>query len=509
MAEIGAVINKAYRITEKIDGSETSGFYLAKDIKNKKSRYAVKEIRKTDDQANQLYINSAIREANAIKENGFPAFPRIVDVCDEEDALYLVREYIDGKTLEEVVKKEGPRPEEKVTEWALELCDALAYLHNLPQPIIYRSLKPSKIIINPDGKLMLLNYDMARDIDPEQANRAAAADKNGFMAPEQLFGQSDERSDIYALGATLRCLLTGVFPVVGEDVSYDAVYEEKKISKNMIRVIDRCTSYYADERFQSCEELRAAITGERVARFEDDMPDRRRTVGIILKTAAVILVVGALIAAYFIFGNSSASPNGSPDATYTQLTTVPKVVGKTYEDAKQVLIIAGLQCERVDAYHPKVKRGIVYSQDIKPNQALEKGAVVKLKVSLGPQPTEPPPPPTETEPAPTEAYRSSRSSSSASSYSYSDDSDDNSADSAASQAEAPDNANSTPAPDNANSAPAPDNANSTPAPDNNSGNNNTPSPDNNSGGANSTPAPDNNGGASSQAEPDNSSSSGE
>ena len=118
MAEIGAVINKAYRITERIDRSATSNFYLAEDVKTGK-RCAVKEIRKTDDKANQLYISGLIQEAKSIKENSSPAFPRIIDVCEEKDAIYIVREYIEGKTLEELVQKEGPQPEDKVMGWAL------------------------------------------------------------------------------------------------------------------------------------------------------------------------------------------------------------------------------------------------------------------------------------------------------------------------------------------------------------------------------------------------------
>ncbi|WP_407384830.1 protein kinase domain-containing protein [Ruminococcus sp.] len=468
MAEIGTVINHAYRITERIDRNATSDVYLAKDIKKKDARYAVKEIIKTDDKANRLYINGLIQEANTIKEDSYPAFPRIVDVCDEEHAVYLVREYIEGKTLDQIVAKEGPQPEEKVMGWALELCDALAYLHNLPMPIIYRRLKPSKIIVNPDGKLTVLNYDMARDMDPAQADRAVAADKNGFMAPEQLFGQSDERSDIYALGATLRYLLTGIDPTVEKEAPYDGIYAEKKISEKMISLINRCTAYYADERFQSCEEMRAAITGEALARADDDMPDDRRKRGVILKTVIAILAVGVAVAAVFFFSNNSSEAPQSADATYTQLTTVPKLTGKTYEEAKQLLIIAGLEYEKIDAYSPKFKRGIVIKQDIKPNQALEKGGVVKLTVSLGPEPTEPPAP-TETTPeeettAPRRASSSNNSSSYYSSYNSADSYDDSDSgdtpeetpedEAAASSSDGDSSASS--APDAASSAPAPE-----------------------------------------------------
>ena len=147
-----------------------------------------------------------------MKDLDYPAFPRIVDIIETEDCLYLVMDYIEGQTLEQVLKEQGPQDERIVAEWAIEICKALSYLHSQNPPIVYRDMKPSNIIRKPDGNLKIIDFGTARVFNSEKDNDTIALGTKGFAPPEQYSGRTDARSDIYALGMTMKYLITGINP---------------------------------------------------------------------------------------------------------------------------------------------------------------------------------------------------------------------------------------------------------------------------------------------------------
>ena len=395
MLRNGTVLKKRYQIIETIDHSDNANTYLAKDL-HEDALCAVKAIETVSGTEEPDFTDSTVRIAEKLREDDHPAFPHIIDVFEQKQTLYLVREYIEGQTLEQLVREEGPQPEQKVLGWALQLCDAISYLHNFPSPIIYRELNPSRIILKPDGDLVIINYDPGQQ--RSQKGNIAATEKNGFMAPEQYFGQFTEGSDIYSLGATLRFVLTGIDPDENPDASYDEAYAQRRISKKMISIIDRCTAYFTNERFLRCEELRSALTDKHALLNEEQIEKRHFAVRVVLGVLIGVLLIGAIVGAFFLFKNNTTKAVATPDETHVQLTTVPNVVGKTIEDAQKKLDLSGLICDRRDVYNNTVPAGVVYAQKPQANTTLEKDTVIIVAVSLGPQPaTEPPPPPTEEE----------------------------------------------------------------------------------------------------------------
>lgn len=144
-----------------------------------------------------------------------PNLPQIVDWFEEGDRFYFVMDFIDGKTLYEILKHNSgqPLPVAQVTGHAMQLCDVLSYLHMQQPPIIFRDLKPTNIMIRPDGRLFLIDFGIARIFKEGQAQDTVLLGSPGYAPPEQHgTAQTSPRSDIYALGATLHFALTGIDP---------------------------------------------------------------------------------------------------------------------------------------------------------------------------------------------------------------------------------------------------------------------------------------------------------
>jgi serine/threonine protein kinase len=149
------------------------------------------------------------REAHMLLDLHHQAIPKVFDFFAENGHNYLVMEFVDGKTLAEVLEQEGqPRglPEARVRNWAVQICNVLAYLHSQNPPVIFRDLKPSNIMVTSDDKVKLIDFGIARSF--QGGRQATVIMTLGYAPPEQLEGKPLPKSDIYALGATLHRLLT-------------------------------------------------------------------------------------------------------------------------------------------------------------------------------------------------------------------------------------------------------------------------------------------------------------
>ncbi|MCA1597845.1 MAG: inactive serine/threonine-protein kinase VRK3, partial [Chloroflexi bacterium] len=125
-----------------------------------------------------------------------------IDRFSENNRHLLVMEYISGENLEHKLEAHGPFDEETVRAWALELCSVLSYLHGRQPPVVFRDLKPGNIILQPDGRVRLIDFGIARLFKPQQKADTTALGTSGYASPEHYTGQTDARSDIYSLGAT-------------------------------------------------------------------------------------------------------------------------------------------------------------------------------------------------------------------------------------------------------------------------------------------------------------------
>ena len=164
MSRIGEVIEGKYEILKEVGRGGMSVVYLAMDNRLNK-QWAVKEIkRKGTNSENQIVVQSLLSEANLMKRLDHPNLPRIVDIIENGQTIYIVMDYIEGEPLDKILKKKGAQPEAAVIEWGIQLAEVLDYLHTRKPPIIYRDMKPANVMLKPDGNIKLYDFGIAGNI---------------------------------------------------------------------------------------------------------------------------------------------------------------------------------------------------------------------------------------------------------------------------------------------------------------------------------------------------------
>ncbi len=246
MAQIGQIIGGKYKILRMIDRGGMSRIYLAEDMGMSKE-WVVKEILKTiNDRDNSLSVNSAISEVNIVKELDHPAIVRVVDILNDSQAVYIVEDYVRGRSLKEIVDSGEYIDEKMLIQWMMQLSEVLAYLHSRNPAVIYRDIKPENIIMTESGHIKVIDFGIARRYKPGQARDTQYLGTERFAAPEQYeeYGaQTDARTDIYGLGRTFEYL---------SDYC-------RATSSEFGEIIKTCTRNNPDERFQSAEQLRGQL----------------------------------------------------------------------------------------------------------------------------------------------------------------------------------------------------------------------------------------------------------
>ena len=312
MLKIGSIIDGKYKILNKVGQGGMSVVYLAMNEKANK-QWAIKEVRKDGVKDFELIKQGLIVETDMLKKLSHPSLPSIVDVIEDDNTFLIVMDYIQGNPLSKTLEEYGAQSQENVVEWAKQLCDVLGYLHSRKPPIIYRDMKPANVMLKPDGSITLIDFGTAREYKSKNIADTTCLGTIGYAAPEQFggMGQTDARTDIYCLGATLYHLVTGMNPC-------EPPYEIKPIrqinpalSNGLEKIIMKCTQRDPDARYQSCAELMYDLE-----HFDEmDNTYRRKMkfrLGIFI--TSVILTIGFGCVA--IWGNASAKNIKSKNYSY-------------------------------------------------------------------------------------------------------------------------------------------------------------------------------------------------
>lgn len=261
MRKTGELIDGRYKILRKLGEGGMSVVYLAVNEKVNK-HWAIKEVKKEGVENFETVHQRLLTEADILKRLHHPNLPDIVDIIENEETFLLVMDYIEGRQLESIVQEYGPQNEETVVNWGKQLCDVLSYLHSQNPPIIYRDMKPANVMVQKDGKVVLIDFGTAREFKESQAEDTLCLGTCGYAAPEQYEGQgqSDIRTDIYCLGVTLYYLLTGHNPICKPYEIYPIRYWNTNLSSGLEMIILKCTRKNPSKRYQSCEELQQELS---------------------------------------------------------------------------------------------------------------------------------------------------------------------------------------------------------------------------------------------------------
>jgi len=272
----GNLLESRYRVVRLAGKGGFGAVYEARDERFQAKRIvAIKEM--SDGHLTPAERAQAIadfrQEADLLVQLKHPNLPDVSDFFEEGGKAYLVMEFIEGKTLEkEQEDAGGPLDENRVMGWALQLCDVLGYLHTRPQPIVFRDMKPSNVMITRSGQIKLIDFGIARIFKSTAAKDTTSLGSRGYAPLEQYGrGQSDARSDIYALGATLFDLLTKEVPAdaptrrINPQLFQTPRQLNPRISQAAENIVLKAMEQEPRDRFQSTAEMAQAIIASGLA----------------------------------------------------------------------------------------------------------------------------------------------------------------------------------------------------------------------------------------------------
>lgn len=350
--------------------------YLCEDLRLPGKKWALKEMILHDPGVAEQVRDSFTREAQFLAGLRHRSLPTIVDVFSHSDRQYLVMEFIEGQTLAQKVEAEGIPSDSVALSWALELAQVLDYLHRQDRPIIFRDLKPENIMVNEEGHIKVIDFGLARHFEPGKRRDTQASGTVGYAPPEQWedSGQSDPRSDLYSLAATLFFVLTGrpPSPIYG---SHRIRPYRPDIDPGIEALVLKCLQPDPAQRYSSAAELikdlllllseekhQGVLSKSEVATFKEEpvvvrsTQARRRSPSLkvplssprklpsLLGASLILFLVGLLLP--FVDWKRPSVPQGSGDdriAAVLSKTALPKAEARAllesgeYEEAIALL----------------------------------------------------------------------------------------------------------------------------------------------------------------------------
>jgi outer membrane protein assembly factor BamB/tRNA A-37 threonylcarbamoyl transferase component Bud32 len=262
----GTTLVERYMIQEVIGIGGMGAVYRARDLHfpNVVKLVAVKEMinQARDSLVRQTIVQNFEREAHILVTLAHPSIPKIFDFFTHDTRSYLVLEFVNGKDMEAILREtQDFISEDRIIGWAIELCDVLSYLHkHKPEPIIFRDMKPSNVMINQEDHIVLVDFGIAKLF--KEGQKGTMIGTEGYSPPEQYRGEATPRADIYALGATLHHLLTRRDPRLEPPFTFLERPIRKinpAVSIEMEAVVNTCLQYNPADRYQSAEVMRDAL----------------------------------------------------------------------------------------------------------------------------------------------------------------------------------------------------------------------------------------------------------
>lgn len=252
MYKKGEILNGKYRIERTLGRGGTSSVYLCTNLELD-NLWAVKHVAGNG-------VSGLIKsEIEILKKLNHINLPQIADFFQNEEGLFIVESYIEGISLDKLLRSHGSFEIEKVVDWSLQLCDIFEYLHGLrPKPIIYGDMKPSNIIVSRGSRIVLVDFGISREYENYVGTEFSMAGTEAYAAPEQFIkgGVADQRTDIYNMGATMYQLLYGRLPKEGLG-SFKGTRD--KIQVRLGAAIAKCLESRKEDRYRKVEDIKEEL----------------------------------------------------------------------------------------------------------------------------------------------------------------------------------------------------------------------------------------------------------
>jgi serine/threonine-protein kinase len=425
---INMLFDGRYRIVRKLGSGGMADVYLAEDEELGR-RIAIKIL--NDRHANDdSFVERFRREAKNAAGLSHPNIVAIYDRGEAEGTYYIAMEYLDGRSLKELVVARGPLPIPDAIDATRQVLAALRFAHR--KGVVHRDIKPHNVMADADGRLKVTDFGIARAGVSQMTEAGSIIGTAQYLSPEQARGTAvDQRSDLYSVGVVLYEMLTGRTPFTGEtpveiamkhlsDPPRPPSLERPDISPDLDMVVLRALAKSADDRYQTAEEMDAELdrvsqglgvtaatadaatmvlsgadaaptsiipprrppSATRPGYQYAEPPPRRRPFWPWL--LALLLVVLAGVAGWYAYGQIQDSLSGSATAS------VPYVVAQREDLAVQNILEQGLEPNVHREPHETVQEGQVFDQSPDGGVRIDKGGVVDISVSTGPPQVEVP-----------------------------------------------------------------------------------------------------------------------
>jgi eukaryotic-like serine/threonine-protein kinase len=427
---IDTLFDGRYRIVRKLGAGGMADVYLAEDQELGR-RVAIKILNgrhANDDQ----FIERFRREAKNAAALNHPNIVSIYDRGEAEDTYYIAMEYLDGRTLKELIVGHGQAPVRVAVEYARQILSALRFAHR--HGIVHRDIKPHNVLVDREGRVKVTDFGIARAGTSQMTETGSIVGTAQYLSPEQARGgEVDQRSDLYSLGVVLYELVTGKTPFEGDTPVEIAMKHlsntpqtpselRSDIPSELDMVIMRALAKDPEARYQSADEMEADL--ERVARGAPVAAAtvdaatqvlRRPATAATAATAATMIapsrtvppppvveeeveeegggrpiwpwllaaafVIAAVVAGFFVWQELSGPKATQPVGLYQ---------GEAVAQAKQQITAAHLVAQVKKGPSEKYKQGIVFKQDPAAGEKLPKGGTVTIWSSTGPPKVEVP-----------------------------------------------------------------------------------------------------------------------
>jgi eukaryotic-like serine/threonine-protein kinase len=383
--EPDSVIDGRYRVLKRLGSGGMADVYCAEDSQLQR-RVALKVLHRRFAEDRQ-FVERFRREASSAAGLQHPNVVAIFDRGEWDGTYYIAMEYVEGRTLKEIVREKGAAPPEAAIDITLQILRAARYAHK--RGIVHRDIKPHNVLIDPDGRVRVTDFGIARAGTSDMTETGSIMGTAHYISPEQAQGRPvDARSDLYSIGVAAYELLTGREPFDAESPVTVALMQVNEppvppmqlvpeIPPALDAIVLRALEKDPARRFADADEFIAALEAARTSPQEVIAPpvveevveeDRGR------RWWLWLLVLLALAAIAF----------GVYMLLRPEQLTVPDVIGRESATATQILQNRGFEVDIVNVENPDVERNTVAAQDPRPNTEAPEGSTVTITVSTGP-----------------------------------------------------------------------------------------------------------------------------